>query len=174
MQCIAVVGGGIFALYQWRKNNSLKRAEFVNSFIENIRKDKGIIQILRFLDLSDSWYSKDFHTSSEKEPSEFGQQMDKTLSYFTYICYLRKKRIITDREFNFFNWHLKLILQNQGIQDYFYHLYHYVTIKFHAKFQHQDLLDYGIKAQIISDDIYDPKAHLRNSKYTDHFESWYE
>jgi hypothetical protein len=170
--CFFTVIGGIFALLQWKKNCSLKKAEFVNNFIKNIRDDEDIIVTLKFLDESDSWYSIKFHDSDDENEQKFEQRMDKTLSYFSYICYLRKKKIIKDKEFNFFNWHLKLILMNPGIQDYFYHLYHYVTGKFRANFQYQCLLDYGIKAQIIDDDIYNPNAHLRNSKYTAPFDSW--
>jgi len=169
---VAVVGG-MFALYQWSKSNSLKKARFLNSFIEKIRGDKDIVEILRYLDLNDSWYSIEFHDSDDESRQRFEQKMDKTLSYFSYICYLREKRIITDKEFNFFNWHIKLILKNPGIQDYFYHLYHYVTGKFQAKFQQQHLLDYGAKTHIIDSDFFNPNAHLRNNKYTAHFDSWY-
>jgi hypothetical protein len=170
---LSIFFAALFALWEWLRSNSLKRAEFVDGFIEKIRDDKDIVEILRYLDTNDSWYSLGFHDSMDENKQKFEQRMDKTLSYFSYVCYLREKKIITDAEFNFFNYHVRLILGNPGVQDYFYHLYHYVTAKFHAKFQFQPLLDYAVRAQIIGDDIYDPKAHLRNGRYSDHFGSWY-
>jgi hypothetical protein len=173
VQSLFVIGGSIFAFYQWRKSSSLKKAEFVNNFIKKIRDEKDIIEILRYLDLNDHWYSLDFHDNENENKQKFEQHLDKTLSYFSYICYLKKKKIISCKEFNFFNYHIKLILKNPGVQDYFYHLYHYVTTKFKAKFQYQYLLEYGIEMQIVGKDIYDMKAHLLNDKYSAHFDSWY-
>ena len=54
------------------------------------------------LDYETDWYDDNFHCGYEKE-----QKTDKTLSYFSYICYLYKHRIIKEQESAFL--YMKLI-----------------------------------------------------------------
>ena len=85
---IFIIIGGIFSYYQWKRNVSLKGAEYINILNERIYTDSFISYSLYLLDYGQSWYSKEFHFSRNLE-----LKMDKTLSYFSYICYLKNRRL---------------------------------------------------------------------------------
>lgn len=90
---LLVITGGLFAYYQWRRDIALKRANYINELTEKIRTDDSIKDVVYLLDYDDHWYSQEFHGSGKLE-----FKMDKTLSYFSYICYLRKQRIISNSD----------------------------------------------------------------------------
>ena len=112
-----VILGGIFGFHQWRKNILLKRAGYINDLTEKIRTDNDIKDIIYIFDYDKEWYSLQFHKSGELE-----LKVDKTLSYFSYICYLKRQKIISNKEFDFFKYEVERILINQQVQDYFYNL----------------------------------------------------
>ena len=88
--------GGFFSLIQWKKRQLLKRGEYINELTEKIRADNDIREIVYLFDYNDKrWYTNLFHGCGE-----FEIKVDKTLSYFSYICYLKKKRLITSDEFD--------------------------------------------------------------------------
>lgn len=93
---VLVIVGGIFGYYQWQKNILLKRVGYINDLTEKIRTDNYIRDVIYMFDYGKQWYSKQFHESGELE-----LKVDKTLSYFSYICYLRKQNIISNKEFDF-------------------------------------------------------------------------
>jgi len=100
--------GGCFTYFQWRKNNLLKRADSINALIEKIRSDKKIQKTLSLFDYETSWYNLEFHGSGELE-----SDVDETLSCFSYICYLKKMKIISDKEFAFFRYNTTRLLRNK-------------------------------------------------------------
>lgn len=156
---ILVVIGGIFAYYQWRRNVSLKRASYINELTEKIYTDPLISNTIYLLDYGQPWYSKEFHSSGEME-----LQMDKTLSYFSYICYLKKQKIISNKEFKIFKYEIERILINPGIQDYFYNLFHF-SMKLKVSFTFQYLFEYGKKNNLFDKDFFNPTAYIFTSKY---------
>lgn len=144
---------GAFGYYQWRRNVLLKRAGYINELTEKIRSDKYIRDIVYMLDYDKQWYSQQFHGCGKQE-----LMVDKTLSYFSYICYLERYKIITDKEFDFFKYEIKSILKNQEIHDYFYNLYHYSN-KLRAPFTFKYLFEYGEKLGLFDADFYDRDAY---------------
>lgn len=156
---LLVIIGGIFAYYQWRKNISLKRANYINELTEKIRTDPLISDIVYLLDYGEQWYSDRFHSSGE-----FEVKMDKTLSYFSYICYLNKQSIISYKEFKFFKYEIERILVNKEIQDYFYNLYHF-SEKFNVPFTFQYLFDYGKDHKFFDDEFFDANSYRTCCKY---------
>ena len=108
---ILVILGGIFGYYQWRKSVLLKRAGYINDLIEKIRTDEYIKDVVYMFDYNKKWYYESFHQSGELE-----LKVDKTLSYFSYICYLKRQKIITDKEFDFFKYEVERILMNQQLK----------------------------------------------------------
>ena len=159
LSLLLVIGGGIFAYFRWRKDIALKRASYINELTEKIRTDPLIRDTLYLLDYGCPWYSSDFHNSGSPE-----LKMDKTLSYFSYICYLIDQDIISDKEFKFFKYEIESILDNHELQDYLYNLYHFsnsinVPITFHY------LFEYGKKHNFFDADFFNPNAHRTNPKY---------
>lgn len=154
-----VILGGVFGFHQWRNNVLLKRAGYINDLTEKIRTDKDIKDIIYFFDYDKKWYSQQFHGSGELE-----LKVDKTLSYFSYICYLKRQKIISNREFDFFKYEVERILMNQQVQDYFYNLYHFSN-KFNIPFTFKYLFEYGKKVGLFDDDFFDKNTYLKNKKY---------
>ena len=155
---LAVIGG-LFACYRWRRDVALKRADYINELTDKIRTDPLIVETLYLLDYGGSWYSREFHSGSAMEV-----KIDKTLSYFSYICYLRDQRIISDTEFKFFKYKLVKILVNWDVQDYLYNLYHY-TKRLNLPLSFQCLVEYGKEYNLFDADFFDPSAHKTNPKY---------
>ena len=65
-QVIAIIGG-VFVFYQWRHNNRLKKADYINELTEKIRTDEMIKEIIYMFDYDEDWYSKKFHLSGDLE-----------------------------------------------------------------------------------------------------------
>lgn len=156
---ILVIIGGIFGCYQWRKSVLLKRADYINALIEKIRTDNDIKDVVYMLDYGENWYTEKFHGSGKKEI-----KVDKTLSYFSYICYLKKQRIISNREFTFFKYEIERILMNVQVKDYFYNLYHFSN-KYDTPFTFYYLFEYGEKRKMFEKDFYNNNAYKINERY---------
>ena len=156
---LTVIIGGFFTLFQWKKKNNRQKAEYINELTEKIRTDPDIRDIVYVIDDNLPWYSKSFHGSGELE-----RKIDKTLSYFSYICYLRKQHVITKKEFCFFQYEIDRILMNAQVMDYFYNLYHFAG-KFSLPITFQYLFQYGEKNKMIDEDFYDNTSFITNNKY---------
>lgn len=156
---ILVMVGGIFGYYQWRKNILLKRAGYINELIEKIRTDMYIKDVVYMLDYNDKWYSEQFHGSGELE-----LKVDKTLSYFSYICYLKNQKVISDKEFSFFKYEIDRILMNSQVQDYVYNLYHFSN-KNNTPMTFLYLFKYGQKTGKFDKQFYDKNAYKSCPKY---------
>lgn len=115
---ISIIVGGIFTLNKWNVNLKLKRAEYIKALFDEIRSNPKIVFYL--FEYDSIWYDEKFHGSMELESN-----IDYTLSYFSYICYLRNNNIITKSDFNYFRYELERILNNQQFKNYIYNLYHF-------------------------------------------------
>lgn len=118
---VATIIGGLFALVQWQKANKIKRAEFVDSLIRKLRDDKEIAKTMYMFDYVQDWYDGNFHNSG----TALEHEVDKTLSFLSYICYLRKNNLIKDEDFHFFYYGIKRIADNYSVQAYLFNIYHF-------------------------------------------------
>lgn len=158
-QVIAIIGG-LFVFYQWKHNSHLKKADYINELTGKIRTDEMIRETIYMFDHDiEQWYSGDFYSNGNLE-----RKVDKTLSYFSYICYLKSRRIITNRELCFFQYELERILRNQQVQDYLYNLYHF-SAKMEVPMTFQYLFDYGKKEKIFSKEMYDKESYKNTNNY---------
>ena len=157
-QLIAIIGG-VFVFYQWQHNNRLKKADYINELTEKIRTDKMIKKTVYMFGYDKHWYSKEFHSGGNLEI-----RVDKTLSYFSYICYLKSRRIITKKELYFFRYELESILGNEEVQDYLYNLYHY-SASMGVPMTFKYLFDYGKKEKIFIEEMYDKESYKDESTY---------
>ena len=55
-------------------------------------------------------------------------KVDTTLSYLSYICYLKEKKIIRKKEFNLFKSMINHAASNKSTLRYFYNLRHYSKV----------------------------------------------
>ncbi len=156
---IFAIIAGFFALYQYKKNLALKRASYISELTEKIRSDPDMQNVVYLFDYNQEWYNLDFHNSGELE-----RKVDKTLSFFSFICYLRKKRLIAKSDFCFFQYEIRRILMNQGVIDYFYNLYHF-SKQNNAPITFSYLFEYGEKNRFFAADFYDKEAYKKCNKY---------
>ncbi len=130
---VLAVFGSIGAIYQWNKGNKMKRADIVHRLIEIIRDNEEIATIMDIIDWNDAfWYDGKFHLkendrSQLKDISEnnFFHKIDKTLSHFSYICYLLDQRVIKEKDMRCFKYNLTRLFQNKHIRNYLFSLYHW-------------------------------------------------
>ena len=118
---ILTIVGGVFALIQWRNANRIKRAEFLDSLIEKLRGDEEIDRTIHQIDYDSKWYNRGFHNGKDA----LEHDVDKTLSFFSYICYLRKNKLIGKRDFEIFSYEIQRIADNYSVQAYLFNLYHF-------------------------------------------------
>lgn len=156
---ISVAIGGMFALYQWKKSTALKRADYIKELTEKIRTDESIFETIYLFDYSQEWYNSDFHQSGDLE-----RKVDRTLAHFSYILYLKKEKIISEKEFIFFKYDIERILFSDQTQDYFYNLFHFSQTQ-GIPFSFNILLDYAKENNLVDADFNDSKAFQRNAKY---------
>lgn len=113
-------------------------------------------------DYDNYWYGSNFHNGGIIEAN-----VDKTLEYFSYICYLKKRKVITKHEFKFFLYDVSRILSNSQVQNYLYNLYHFSN-KFNKPMSFSYLFEYGRKTKIFDDNFYHVDAHTYSPKYVQH------
>lgn len=141
---VIVIIGGFFAYVQWQYANKTRRSEFIGQIIEKLRMDKEIFKTMLRIDYDVEWYDKYFHNA--KDNLEY--EMDKLLSYLSYICYLKKEHQITSKEFNILHYEINRVCTSFSIQCYLWNLYHFSrALETQCSFQY--LIDYGIKNKLI-------------------------
>lgn len=148
---LAIIGAA-FGFYQWKKSIRIKRAEYIEKLTEKIRTDNDIKEMVYTLDYGLLWYTSAFHNSGELE-----RKMDKTLSYFSYICYLYSSRLISKKEYAIFKYEIERILTNDQVNKYFYNLYHFAK-KFETPMTFSFLFEYGEKHNKFEKDFYDKNS----------------
>ena len=150
--------GGVFAYFQWRKSISIKKAEYVNGLLEKIYTDSEINEVFYIIDYGKSWYTDKFHDSKDLE-----RKIDKTLSFLSYICYLKYSKIISRNEFSFFEYKIIRLLSNPDAQGYLFNLYHFSKhIKVTMSYNY--IIKYGKENRILSNIFFD-KDSIEFSKY---------
>ena len=157
LQLVAIVCGGAFALYQWVINMRLKRAEYIKLLIDSIRTDKNIV-FYKF-EYGEDWYDYKFHNSGGLE-----KEIDYTLSFFSYICYLKDKKIIGSDEFDSFKYEVERVITNPQCQDYCYNLYHF-SRKQNNPIPFKYLIDYAIKNDFLPKEFYDSTSYQRTNRF---------
>jgi hypothetical protein len=144
---------GTFALYQWWHSNKIKRAEFMHKIIEDLYFGKELSSTIYFIEYNTSWYNINFHNSSDLET-----KIDNLLHYYSYICYLKTTRNITDKEFLFFKYELHRICISQDIQEYLWNLYHF-SIKNGILCSYESLIQYAIENKLFKDSFRDKNSN---------------
>lgn len=175
--------GYLYAKYQRQK---IDRADRVNDFITKIYHDKEICEIIYLMDYNSiKWYPDYFprHRPQDYVPTPASRfpftndniepLVDKTLKYFSYICYLREQKIICDSEFQFFRYECNRLLTNPQLQNYLFNLYHFTNSynlrhfgdKFKLEFPFLSLLNYAKKNNILPIEFYDPNSYIYYENY---------
>jgi len=149
---LTIIGGG-FALYQWIQNSALKRATYYNEAYLKLRDDKDIVSVLYTIDYG----IKKWYPFKSEDKDDFERKADKTFACLDYLCYLRKQRLIKEREFRNFEYEVIRIGFNSSSLDYLYNLYHFSKAN-GTQMSFSYLLDYLKQKKMIDDDFEDSKS----------------
>lgn len=114
-----IIGFG-FTIYQIKKSNKVKHAEFVSDLLKSIRLNERIILATYLIDYNEDWYNYSFHGGSETE-----KNIDALFSQLDYICYLHKELLLDDKDFSIFKYELNRVCKNSQCQSYLWNLYHW-------------------------------------------------
>lgn len=147
---LSIVIGGIFALHRWNVSLKLKRAEYVQSLLTDIRTNPNID--FHLFDYDNPWYNESFHNGSKLEG-----KVTYTLSYFSYICYLYEQKILTQTDFIRFKYFINRVLSNEQLHDYFYNLYHFSS-KQQLPISYIDLFNYAKENGYFDDEFWNEKS----------------
>lgn len=120
----------IMVIVEWKHKMKFDKSKWIFEIMKNINDDELARRGMYLLDYSDKkkWYSEDFHEFHEdKNPINNDQIcIDKALYWFNYICYLKDKKEISDKEYSIFKYDIeKLFAENEQFCNYMYNLFHY-------------------------------------------------
>lgn len=146
--------GGFFTLYQWYKKIKLKRSEYILNILEQLRNNEVIRDTIYMIEYSKEWYNFDFHNNKDIEP-----KVDYTLSFFSYICYLKREKLISKDEFKFLEYHVTRVIINPQVQNYLYNVYNFSKYN-NTEFCFFYLKNYAEENNLLFAEFEDPKAHL--------------
>lgn len=154
-----VIGGG-FAFYQWRKEILFRRFDTVYGLILKIRSDETMSLTFNLIDWNKYFeYDGEFKITNNKYYEEnqitneiFFKRIDELLSIFSYVCYLRRTKILTDSDMLSFNYQLTRILQNNHIRNYLYSLHHW-SKSLNTNSSFENLVEYAIETGIYDKDF---------------------
>lgn len=154
IELIVAACGGIIALFQWRESNNNRRAEYLDSLLHKLWKNKDIQDFILMNDYDKDWYNEAFHRSDDKTIPTLA---DKTLSFMNYICYVVKVKIIHKKERALFDYYLSALALCKDMRRYIFDLYQYSILN-KKPFLFEYFLDVCISEGIL------PKA-IRNKNY---------
>lgn len=149
--------GGLFALFQWKKANDYKRADIVQALITKLRDEEDISFVMELIDWSKGLiYNGEFIISEDikdKRIDNMGKDklfsmIDKTLSHFSYICYLKKIGCLSQKDMYHFEYELRRLVDNEHIANYLYSLYHW-SKSLHTECSFRYLIDYSLKNRLL-------------------------
>ncbi|MDE5592748.1 MAG: hypothetical protein K2I75_02325, partial [Clostridiales bacterium] len=148
---------------QWLKSLSRQNAEFLGDLINRLLTDNELNEMSYLIDYGTTdWYTN----HSFMADKDLERKADKLFAYYSYICYLKRSRIINDEGFSFFEYRIKRALNNRYTKDYFYNLYHF-SRKQNILFTFEELFNYGKSVRIYEPEFFDSKAYAYpNSIYT--------
>jgi len=148
--CVLVLGvfSGVLAIGQWKHNLRLQRSMYLENLIEKFRSDKDLVEMIYRIDKNEKWYNKEFHNGKTLE-----QQVDRLLTYLSYLCYLKENKVIKPKEFDFIKYNIDRTLRDQSTQDYLFNLVHF-SRREKADFPFPLLLKYAKENGFIKEDFW--------------------
>lgn len=150
---VAIVGG-IFALYQYKQSNKLIRVEKIQKVIEKLRAFK----VEYLLEYDKKWYDMSFH-GGDKE-----KELDEFLSCINFLCYLKRRKIITKKEFSLVDYEVRKVCCNEQVQFYLWNLYHFSKNN-NTICTFNEIIEYGIKERLISEEFLTADTGRFGEKY---------
>lgn len=138
------VTGGVFALIQWRKSNIIKSTELMSEITNKLRFDEVLVRATYNIDYETHFYDENFHKPDNKTAHE----IDMLLEYLTFICYLKRKRILNITDLSIIEYEIVTTLEFIEVEMYLWNIYHYAK-SWGIKCTFDDLIQYGFAKKIL-------------------------
>lgn len=131
--------------FQLNDDARIKRTKFINQMILRLYLDQELMDTMHIIEYDDSWYNNSFHNSTNGMEA----RVEEFLSYLSFVCYLKKMRVMHKEEFAMFEDELRRTCSSPSVRAYLWNLYHFAK-KQNIKCTYQFLIDYGIKNNLIN------------------------
>ena len=164
---ILTVTGLIIGLFQWYRTNNIKRTEFTNQILENLRNDKESVKILYGIENDKFEFDESFYNNFD-----FQYEIDKILSYLSYICYLREIKVIKKKEFVFAEYKINTIFKNNNTLAYLRYVYHWSKNENNSISSFDYLIKYGKKKKLFKKEFFDMPLDYNKEEIWDLYKSW--
>ncbi|MDO4983203.1 MAG: hypothetical protein Q4E35_06575 [Eubacteriales bacterium] len=158
--------GGIIALIKWSQQIRQNRAEKVKELICKVRDDEDIAMIMDIIDWNDGFYYNGKFCLCNRsclsiDDDTLFKKIDKTLSHFSYICYLKKRKVFSKQDIVNYEYGLRRLTDNRHIANYLYTIYHWSRyLNVHCSFHY--LIDYSLRKGYLEKDF----VNMSSKHYT--------
>ena len=150
--CLALVPGGLFALWQWRKARLVTRVEHLRQILMDVKGDgiaETFYECIERLDTEGR--AVIFYEGDLRMCDGFEARVDKMLMYFSLICHEHRTGIIDNTEFDYFSYQIHRALKNPQVRKYLQDLIEHVLDQEKDCFMFTDLLYEGVS---VDEDFY--------------------
>lgn len=116
-QVLAIVIGGIWALFIWRTSVKTQRSNFVDALLCKVRDSELSEFFYKNIDREDE---TDFRCYKGGLMFENGYEeiFDRFLFMISYVCYLRRNRLISKRDFKLFEYMVDRTMRSSQVARY--------------------------------------------------------
>lgn len=142
-QVLAIVIGGIWALFTWRTSVKTQRSNFVDALLCKARDPELSDFFYKNIDREDE---TDFRCYKGGLMFEDGYEeiFDRFLFMISYVCYLRRNRLISKRDFRLFEYMVDRTMRSSQVARYIRDFYADETLSNVAR-PYDDLLYISFK-----------------------------
>jgi len=137
-QVIAVVIGGFWALYNWHLGAKSKRALFVDELLRKVRKPELSRFFYENIDREDETSFRCYKGNLEFVDG-YEEVFDRYLFIISYVCYLRRRRLISLTDFQLFEYTIDRTMRSEQVICYLTDFYSDKTLSDVAR-PYDDLL----------------------------------
>ena len=141
---IIALFGAVFGLIQWRESCAIKRCEYNDKLLSELRNNKEFADMRYEFEYDSNWYTEDFHDSENGLEEKF----DNYFLFLNYICFLYNTKRIKKNEFRIFEYLVIQVCNNPDAQKYFKFIFHY-SKENNAACSFEEIIKFAIKKKII-------------------------
>ena len=111
------LGSVVCGIWQIRRKNEIARAEMLRKVLEEYN-GRPIRENIQAIDDEKIVFSKgnNFKVGSEQDKSV--SLAEPALLFFSNLCYLRRVKLLTKKEFSFFEWRIRKVMADQSVRNY--------------------------------------------------------
>ena len=154
-----VLVGLLIALVQWRKARKVTQSEHLRSIIAAFNQNEIARPFYRFINRDDDeradlehFYLGDLQFVEARQTvggdvessDQIEIDIDRMLMLFSEICYERELGVITEEEFRFFDYQIRMTLEHEEVKRYLFDFAEYCG-KYHVGYPFLSLVKEGVK-----------------------------